>query len=474
VDHGFSRHPKPRRDDHARMKLKRPVLTVVVAGLLLFVAIIAVWRSSLASANKDRLSAIAARGEPTSFADLDKFYKAAPESSNAALFWLKGKSALANNPGDIVGKLSTKRGVALNQEHVDETAAFLAANTEALALFHQAARLDQSRYPVTLSYERFTNVLEHLGEMKGAARVLRAQAAVAIAQTNTVLASLAISGIFAASRSMAGEPFVISQLVGYAIDAIGVQTLEFALNAARFTDSELAAMQEAISKADDPERAARGLIGERVFFITGLKDPAKTLAAARQAPPSGFEDIVHEMFVFPITRATGFWERDLRFGIDTLTTNIAFARLPDPDRVHSATNSSVLAARAKRGYYIMSGLLLPALEKFVLRDANHRGLIRTALAGVAIERYRLAHNGDAPPDLLGLVPAYLDKVPVDPYDGLSIRYKRTSGGYMVYSIGPDAKDDGGIEPPAGSKPKALWDVTFIVERPLPKTKEAND
>ena len=416
------------------MKLRRPILTVVVVATLFLVAVIAIRKISLSSANTDRLRAIAARGEPTSVAELNTFYSAVPDQSNAALLWLKGSSALSDD--------------------LDS----------ALNIFHQAARLDQSRFPVTLSPEAFTN-LQYLAAMKRAAQVLRDEARRAIDTTNTALASQAISGIFAAGHSIAHEPLVISQLVGYAIDAIGVETLEFALNAAQFNESELVAMQAAVSKADDPERAARGFIGERAFFISGLKDPAKSMAAARGTPPSGIEEIVQEAFVFPLTRLTGFWQRDLRFGIDALTTNIAFARLPDPQRVQSVTNSSALIAQAKSRYYIMSGLLLPALEKYLLRDANHRASVRTALVGIAVERFRLAHDGTAPGDLSSLVPIYLDRVPADPYDGLPLRYKLLDRGYVVYSIGPDSKDDGGVEPPRGPKPKALWDVTFVVEKP---------
>jgi hypothetical protein len=446
------------------MKLRRPILTVVVAATLFFIAVIAVWRTSVVSANKDRLRAIVARGEPTSFAELDKFYRAAPDQSNAALLWLKGSAALTKNLGDIAGNLSLKRGVALSEEKLPETAEALADNAHALALFQEAAKLEQSRYPGSLSQILFTN-LHHLAVMKGAAQVLRAQAAVAMAETNTALASQAISGMFAAGHSIGQEPLIISQLVGYAIDAIGVQTLEFALNAAQFSDSELAMMQAALSKADDPERAARGLIGERAFFISGLSDPAGYLAAARARPPSGIEEIFSEVFILPVTRLTGFWQRDLRFGIDALSTNIAWARLPDPRRFQSATNSTAIAAQARSGYYMMSSTFLPALEKYVLRDTNHRAQLRTALAAVAIERFRLHHNGELPEDLFLLVPRYIKTVPIDPYDGLALRYKRTAKGYVVYSIGPDTKDDGGAEPPRGPKPKALWDVTFIVERP---------
>ncbi len=455
------------------MTKKRPVLTALVAGLLLLVAVVAIWRSSLSWANNERLRIIESRGEPTSLAALDKFYKLVPDQSNAALLWLKGSAALTNNLGDIAGNLSIKRGIPLSEEKCQEVAEAFADNADALAFFHQAARMDRSRYPINLGQQPFTN-LTHLSTLKGAAQVLRAQAVVAVAQTNTAVATEAMVGIFSAGRTIATEPLYISQLVAYAIDAIGIQTLQFALGATTFTESQLMSLQWAVARSDDVESAARGLIGERAFFISSLADPVGSLSAVRSAPPSGIEEILSETIVLPITRATGFWQRDMRFGIDALTTNIAWARLPDPQRFHSATNSTALAERAKRHYYILSGLLLPALEKYASRDANHRAQVRTALVGVAVERFRLAHEGKTPVDLRSLVPEYLDHVPVDPYDGRPLRYKPIKNGYLVYSIGPDAKDDGGIEPPAGAKPKALWDVTFVVERPASKTKEAND
>jgi hypothetical protein len=443
---------------------KLSVFTVVLAAFLVLIAVIAIWRNSVTSANKDRLRAIAARGEPTSLADLDRFYKAVPDSNNAALLWLDGAAALTNDLVNIAGKLTLRRGVPLNEDQLGELAEALAANDDALTLFHRAARLNQSRYPITFNQSWFAN-LDHLAKPKGAAQVLRTEAAVAIAQTNTAVATEAINGIFAAGRSMSAEPLMISQLVGYAIDAIGIHTLQFALNAASFNAAELNAMQTAVSKADDMESAFRGLIGERAFFISSLSDPNGLIAASRVSPPSGIEEVASEVFLQPLARLSGFWQRDLRFGIDALTTYVGWARLPDPQRVHATTNWDRMMVQAKNGYYVMTGMLLPAMEKFISKDANHRAQVRTALVALAIERFRLANNGQLPDQLSSLVPAFLDKVPIDPYDGQPLRYKRTDKGYMVYSIGPDSVDDGGIEPPAGPKPRSLWDVTFTVESP---------
>lgn len=60
---------------------------------------------------------------------------------------------------------------------------------------------------------------------------------------------------------------------------------------------------------------------------------------------------------------------------------------------------------------------------------------------VALERHRLDH-GAWPDDLGELVPAYLDDLPPDPFDGRPLRYDRAKR--VVYSIGPDLGDNRGV------------------------------
>ena len=94
--------------------------------------------------------------------------------------------------------------------------------------------------------------------------------------------------------------------------------------------------------------------------------------------------------------------------------------------------------------------------------------LRTARTGLAIQRYRFA-AGALPGTLAELVPAYLDAVPKDPFDGNELRYNKRGAGFVVYSIGEDRSDDGGAEQlPQSKRPKGQpppnWDVTFIVEK----------
>jgi hypothetical protein len=47
-----------------------------------------------------------------------------------------------------------------------------------------------------------------------------------------------------------------------------------------------------------------------------------------------------------------------------------------------------------------------------------------------------------PDTLAELVPAYLTAVPLDPYDGQPVRYKKLPVGYVVYSVGLGWTDQG--------------------------------
>ena len=91
-----------------------------------------------------------------------------------------------------------------------------------------------------------------------------------------------------------------------------------------------------------------------------------------------------------------------------------------------------------------------------------------AETALAIERFRLAHQNQLPDSLAALAPIYLKAIPTDPFDGQPLRYKLLEKGYVIYSIGPDLKDDGGLSKKYDAKgksdPKAPLDLTFTVER----------
>jgi hypothetical protein len=90
---------------------------------------------------------------------------------------------------------------------------------------------------------------------------------------------------------------------------------------------------------------------------------------------------------------------------------------------------------------------------------------------VALERFKLA-KGAYPKDLAEVVPAYLDKLLLDPFSGKPYGYRLEADGHFVFwSVGEDLKDDGGK-----GNPKRFWDgpdyvFTSRPEKPAEARKE---
>jgi len=67
------------------------------------------------------------------------------------------------------------------------------------------------------------------------------------------------------------------------------------------------------------------------------------------------------------------------------------------------------------------------------------------MTACALRAYQLDHHGQYPSTLSQLVPAYISKVPLDPFAASSpLVYRRTCAVYALYSVGPDMKDDKGV------------------------------
>lgn len=111
-------------------------------------------------------------------------------------------------------------------------------------------------------------------------------------------------------------------------------------------------------------------------------------------------------------------------------------------------------SRAGEGPFVgpvRGGWIRDALEWRLHREARRAA----AVAGVAVARHRLA-TGRWPESLEALVPGALARVPADPFDGRPLRYRAGPAAALVYSIGPDLKDDAGAPPSAGG------DLVFTV------------
>ncbi len=86
-------------------------------------------------------------------------------------------------------------------------------------------------------------------------------------------------------------------------------------------------------------------------------------------------------------------------------------------------------------------------------------------AAIGVQRYFRVH-GKLPEKLDELVPTFLPSVPMDPYDGKPLRYVVRQDEYVVYSIGKNGVDDGGVrESRFDDNESNYQDHTFSVSVP---------
>lgn len=170
-------------------------------------------------------------------------------------------------------------------------------------------------------------------------------------------------------------------------------------------------------------------------------------------------------------------DQDLLDYLDDCQRNLAILDLPlsnavpkaralDASRQASSNHprSEIAAFFLSSHVSMLSQLTSGRVGAVLVADASNLAYMRVVQTALAIERWRLAHNGRLPDSLTDLVPGYLPTIPLDPFDEKPLRYKKSAQGYVVYSIGPDLIDDGGKERTYPAKESDHYDIVFSIAR----------
>jgi hypothetical protein len=460
--------PRPRRWETMTRTSKIILLLLCSFAVCIAIAIAAfvVWRVNLAHDVDAKLQTICAAGLPTNSAEANDYYTAVPDNENAALKMADAFALMTNYPdrrsNEVFSIKLPRRKDNLPPEQLKLVGGYLALNSNALAQAREAIKLPRCRYPMDLSWGAGT-LLPHLAKLKLLSILADYQTLV-----DTNHCADGISTIISMARTLDAEPVIISKLVRVAMLNIAVMALEHRLNAEGLDEAELTRLTQLFAEAARTNQMANGLIGERAMYIRYFR---MSYAEIKKLANVGDENSSEQTgpplpgpqpFIF---RATGFFERDLRFYLQGMETNISLASI-FPKNISTITNvQEQISQTCRQNYFILSSLLLPALGNTIFKEANNLALIRSAQTSLAIERFRLAH-GKLPEKLDELIPQFLSAVPLDPFDGQLLRYHRLAKGYVIYSVGRDGHDDGGREKPADwkSSDKSTYDITFTVER----------
>ena len=98
------------------------------------------------------------------------------------------------------------------------------------------------------------------------------------------------------------------------------------------------------------------------------------------------------------------------------------------------------------GAYMVGIIARPSTspqEHLAIQDAMTARL-RVMRAAIALARHE-AETGTFPPKLTDLTPKYIHALPKDVFTDKALIYKRQGKGCVVYSVGRNLKDDGGVD-----------------------------
>jgi hypothetical protein len=338
---------------------------------------------------------------------------------------------------------------------------FVDANRQALQYFAQGAQCEQSRYPVDFTLgERLQ--LPHLAKVKSASQLAQMAAVLAAENHDGKQAAEDVLLILALARSLNAEPMLIPQMVRVAsAGGLAVAALEQVVNRTPLPPESQGALAKAFQNMADYDAQGEGfnrsLIGETVMTTATFKklkpQELPTMAA------DGTTEEQRQQFERLLAQPGGMkMEKDY---LDKAFAQLLAARKEAfPERLEHAAERVERATAAANGVLLLNNAWLTGYTNLVSLEAKCLAYDRVALTALALEQFRADHKSKYPAQLSELAPNYLEAVPVDPFDGQPLRYRPQGAGYVLYSIGPDLKDDGGTR----LKGK-MGDLVFAVVTP---------
>jgi hypothetical protein len=428
-----------------RSRLALGFLTVVAVGTMTFWNMDLEVRAQAASLSNEAGAMMLSISPP-----------AIPDSQNAALVYEKAFARL--HADKTIGVLDSP----LSPDHPDTDSpvvvAFLKHHETTIKLLRKAAKMPDCRFDHDYAHPSISMMLPELYPARNAGKLLSLHARSECSRGHVDSAVADIDAIFQLGKAVGSEPIVVSYLVAASLESMAIEALGDVLPAVS-TQEQLAGLQIG-EDSSDARMLARSLRGEEGFGLTLFADLA-----------GGRTDFVYLIALMTPEKP----ERNYSGAIDLIAPALMRIFLI-PDDVagyrellegyqksaaepYYQTNSGAEPLRSLPRRGLITSVIAPGLSNTLLGGARAQAIHAGAQIAIAMTRYRLDH-GTLPNSPELLVPNYLDEIPLDPFDGKPMRLVHKNDQWIIYSVGPDGNDDGGVPYDHQSK---KGDIPFILK-----------
>lgn len=328
-------------------------------------------------------------------------------------------------------------------------------------------------------------LLPHLGEMRRIARYLNEDMALAAREGDAARFVADVRAMLGMAGQNVRDPMLISQLVGLAVFDLTIRGVDkHARTPGLLSDSDLRDLAHIIGGfeggrvridvagervmvddiiqrcySDDGEgdgRVVRTNLGEIMYDDFGMARP-KGLVLLTAAQPvltatmPGRREVTRRTELALAAAAADEAMPPWRHGERRCDTGYR-------DLFEGAIYRLMPVAESLMGGATDEGPMVSAFGSRDIVEARRGAL----LAGLGLELHR-RETGAWPASLEELVPRYMPSVPRDPFDGKPMRYSLSGGVAVLYSVGMDAKDDGGVPPSTENGKKNVHSLRLFVK-----------
>ena len=429
------------------------VLAVAFVGGYIYLSTSASQMVRLAKEEADRLDPGWTLGE------LEARREAIPDAENSAwqvdrvVALLSGgwppspRIASATPPGfthgtSILGRLievapEVRLGVPLTVEVRAELSKVGPAVIEARKL----ADMPRGRFPVEHAPNPNMPLLPQAQAVRNVGRLLWADAYLRAEDGDVDGALESCRAIVNAARSLDDDPIGIVHLVRIAVVGVAARTIERVLAQGEASEEALAKVQALLAEEAKYSPALASMRGERA----GTNDLLEKLTSG-ELDINALNGMMGTKIPPRLPLTTTFYQYNHALLLQNFNRAVEIAKRPDPEQLalwkawdESSPPPDRLLMKLIES---LNQVLLPGMRGIGEAHLYHHGTIASTLAMVAVERHRMAH-GAPPGSFAEIDPKFAGGLIGDPFVGGPVKFKAGPGSIVLYTVGADAKDDGG-------------------------------
>jgi hypothetical protein len=330
------------------------------------------------------------------------------------------------------------------------------------------------------------SLMPELGQLRMLAKARVASMEMAIADGAHADAVEAFDQVLAIAWACSHQATLIEQLVGWAVASLALERLRYAVVEQPMDAPTLRRFLERLRARTPLGDPALGLEGERLSFLdvvqrthsdngrgsgrlipTASGQFVDTTGYGPSGRPTGDSPGIINVLGFILPSRKDLTEQADAFYEDMVRRSRLSYRQRQAEGAGPDDRLEELGPR-----YFLLNMLIPAVGRFLDHGDIMQCMIDGSSLQLAVEGFRAEH-GECPPALVALVPEWIETIPDDPISGSPYGYRLVpgdAGGYLLYSVGADGRDDGGSGNPQEPR-TALTEqgigLDFVFNQPRP-------